>query len=81
MQNELTLAKKNIVLLLKTNKELLEKYKSKTENNAIFTNENKEKYLFQINSLKKQNDILKEMNKNRGMVIENLLKKLKNQRI
>lgn len=84
MQNELALAKKNIVLLLKTNKELLEKYKAKTENNSnptIFTNENKEKYLFQINSLKKQNDILKEMNKNRGMVIENLLKKLKNQRI
>ena len=79
MQNELALAKKNIVLLLKTNKELLEKYKAKTENYA--PNENKEKNLFQINSLKKQNDILKEMNKNRGMVIENLLKKLKNQRI
>lgn len=44
-------------------------------------NENKEKYVVQINSFKKQIMILKEMNKNRGLVIENLLKKLKNQKI
>ena len=88
LQNELNTAKKNILLLLKNNKELIEKYKTKNENITVFEQfkktqftENNEKYLFQISSLKKQMDILKEMNKNRGMVIENLLKKLKNQRI
>jgi len=101
LHNELAKAKRNILLLLKNNKDLLEKFKGKTETSFknmafdkplintrvnsdrvhMFEGENKEKYVFQINSLKKQNDILKEMNKNRGMVIDNLLKKLKNQKI
>ena len=97
LQNELNKAKKNILLLLKNNKDLLEKYKKnqKNDNFDVFgkenkendekinhlLSENKEKYVFQINSLKKQIEILKVMNKNRGMVIENLMKKLKNPRI
>jgi len=90
-------AKKNILLLLKNNKDLIEKYKKNQKNDNFepfgkqnkendekinhLLSENKEKYVFQINSLKKQIEILKVMNKNRGMVIENLLKKLKNQTI
>lgn len=102
LKNELEKAKRNILLLLRNNKDLLGKFQekqtkkpafySKTQGNQetygdvdekvqLLLKENKEKYTFQINSLKKQIEILKDMNKNRGVLIENLLKKMKNDKI
>lgn len=102
LKNELEKAKRNILLLLRNNKDLLGKFQekntkkpivySKTQGNQetigdadekvqLLLKENKEKYMFQINSLKKQIEILKDMNKNRGVLIENLLKKMKNEKI